>query len=382
MRTTGEMITIMNTPNQTISRESHSFFSIRMCLWDRREIVPGLCPKSQFTMFVVFLLVFTCLCSSVVAQNLSQPYRVFKKTNQIMLNVGTKGKFDSTQAKYPCILKVGNEWWMWYNGRTDDRFTGSIGLATSKDGLHWRKQNNGDPVFEHGPPGTFDATKVDHPAILRFDGLFHMWYTAGDKSSNYKIGYATSHDGIRWTRKNNARPVLEPGLPGQFDDRVVLHPAVVRDDSGLLHLWYNGVGPQKSFRVGHATSRDGIHWTRQNNGKPVLEPNVVGNFDEDYVYNVFVMHKNGQFHMWYSAWALSGPYNSCITHATSSNGDEWKKDTTPTLTNGDTGSMDHYACFACYIIHRENQLWMYYSAGGRKTDGPYRVSLAKCQLPD
>ncbi len=139
MRTTGEMITIMNTPNQTISRESHSFFSIRMCLWDRREIVPGLCPKSQFTMFVVFLLVFTCLCSSVVAQNLSQPYRVFKKTNQIMLNVGTKGKFDSTQAKYPCILKVGNEWWMWHNGRTDDRFTGSIGLATSKDGLHWRK---------------------------------------------------------------------------------------------------------------------------------------------------------------------------------------------------------------------------------------------------
>ena len=53
---------------------------------------------------------------------------------------------------------------MWYNGRTDDRFTGSIGLATSDDGLRWTKANNGQPVFKHGSPGTFDSTKVDHPA--------------------------------------------------------------------------------------------------------------------------------------------------------------------------------------------------------------------------
>ena len=304
-----------------------------------------------------------------------------------MLDTGAKGKFDSTQAKYPCVLKVGDEWWMWYNGRTDDRFTGSIGLATSNDGLKWTKQNNGDPVFKHGPPGTFDATKIDHPSVLLFDGKFHMWYTAGDKNSRYKIGYATSPDGIAWTRKNDGRPVLGPGEKGKFDDQVVLHPWVVRDDSGLLHIWYNGVAPLKSFRVGHATSRNGVHWTRQNHGKPVLQPSVVGEFHEEYVYNVFVTIDNGPFHMWYSAISPehrnSSPNHGCLTHAVSSNGNEWTTDATATLTTGTAGSIDDYACFACCIVQRDDdELWMYYSAGSGKTGGPYRVSLAKCRLPE
>jgi predicted GH43/DUF377 family glycosyl hydrolase len=328
------------------------------------------------------LLILALLRSSLLAQETHRPYQMFEKSNQIMLDVGAQGKFDSTQAKYPCLLKVGDEWWMWYNGRTDDRFTGSIGLATSKDGLRWTKKNNGDPVFEHGAPGTFDSTKVDHPAVLRFDGKFHMWYTAGDKNSSYKIGYATSTDGIHWSRQNNARPVFGPGETGQFDDQVVLHPAVVRNETGLLHMWYNGVGPQKSFRVGHATSRDGIHWTRQNRGKPVLEPSVVGDFREGYVYNVFVLLEDDQFHMWYSAWApnnrTSGPNHNCITHAVSSNGYDWTKDSTPTITNGAEGSIDEYASFACNIVRRGDEFWMYYSAGSGKSSGPYRVALAKC----
>jgi predicted GH43/DUF377 family glycosyl hydrolase len=333
----------------------------------------------------VMLLVLR-LCPAGAEDRSLEPYRAFRKADQIVLDVGPPEKFDSTHAKYPCVLRVGDEWWMWYSGRTDDRFTGSIGLATSKDGLTWSKQNNGDPVFEHGPQGTFDATKADHPAVLHFDGKFHMWYTAGDRNSRYAIGYATSPDGIHWTRENNARPVLLPGEPGQFDDQVVLHPAVVREDSGLLHLWYNGVGPQKSFRVGHATSRDGITWTRQNHSRPVLEPSAVGDFSEDYVYNVFVMLESGQFHMWYSAWALNnrvpGPKHNCITHAFSTSGDEWQKDATPTITNGATGSLDDYASFACCILQRDGELWMYYSAGSGSTNATYRVALAKCRFSD
>lgn len=309
----------------------------------------------------------------------------FQKTNRLVLDNGAAGKFDSTHAKYPCVLRVGDEWWMWYNGRTDDAFTGSVGLASSKDGLVWTKKNNGDPVLEHGPPGSFDSTKVDHPAVLFFDDKFHMWYTAGNAGSRYKIGYATSPDGMHWTRENNASPVLGPGESGQFDDQVVLHPAVVRDDSGLLHMWYNGVGPQRSFRVGHATSRDGIQWERQNQGKPVLEPCVVGDFHEGYVYNVFVMLNDGQFHMWYSAWApnerKSGPNHNCITHAVSSNGDEWKKDSTPTLTNGAAGSIDGYACFACCVVPHAEGLWMYYSAGSRYQRYTTALATSAAHLP-
>jgi len=181
------------------------------------------------------------------AQDRPTPRFQYTKTNQILVDVGGRGKFDSCQAKYPCVQKVGDEWWMWYNGRTDDCFTGSIGLAKSKDGLHWTKFNRGKPIFVHGQPGSADSTKIDKPAVLHFGGKFHMWYTAGDDTSQYKIGYATSPDGISWKRENNGQPVLGPGAKGKFDDAVLLHPAVVRDDKGLLHIWYNGVGPQKNL---------------------------------------------------------------------------------------------------------------------------------------
>jgi hypothetical protein len=212
-----------------------------------------------------------------------------------------------------------------------------------------------------------------------------MWYTAGDDQSRYTIGYATSSDGVRWTRMNAGQAVLNPGKGGKFDDQAVLHPSVCRDQDGQLHLWYNGVGPQKSFRVGHVVSSDGLNWRRKNEGDPVLMPSVVGSFHEEYVYNVFVRYDtelsdDGPFHMWYSAWAadsrIGEAKHNAIIHAVSKNGDRWRKDLVPTLTNGDAGSIDSYACFACYIIKPSDRLWMFYSAGDGQRNRNYRVGLA------
>ena len=335
------------------------------------------------------LLTVICLAAAAAtaataatAADAVAPRFPFVKENRVVIARGEPGKFDSTHAKYPSVLKVGDEWWMWYNGRTDDAFTGSVGLAISKDGLVWTKQNDGDPVLEHGPPGTFDSTKVDHPAVLFFDDKFHMWYTAGDAGSRYKIGFATSEDGVNWTRENEARPVLGPGAKGKFDDQVVLHPAVVRDEAGILHMWYNGVGPQKSFRVGHATSRDGVRWERQNGGDPVLGPGQVGGRKEQYVFNVTVLLQGGTYHMWYSS-ALDiddrgryKPGGGAIVYARSDDGTQWVKDPVATLFNGDPGSIDAYACFACCVVPRSDGLWMYYSAGSRYQ--LYQTALAKC----
>ncbi|MEO2035327.1 MAG: hypothetical protein ABGZ35_24885, partial [Planctomycetaceae bacterium] len=306
----------------------------------------------------------------------------FRKSNQIVLDVGGQNSFDSCQAKYPSISRVGEEWWMWYSGRASDCFTGSIGLATSDDGLEWVKHDDGGPVFEHGIPGTFDSTKTDHPAVLRFGGRFHMWYTAGDDENRYTVGYATSNDGIHWRRENGGRPVFLPGAEGEFDDREVLHPAVVRDESGTLHMWYNGVGPQKTFRVGHAVSRDGVRWQRENGGKAVLAPSVVGGFDEGYVYNVHVRLEGEIFHMWYSAWVAgersTGANHNGLTYAWSHDGNHWKKDTSPTLTNGAPGQSDEYACFGCFVVSREEGMWMYYSMAD--DEKIYRVGLARQTL--
>jgi len=315
---------------------------------------------------------------------LPEPTYSFKKTGGVILPRGPAGSFDSTHAKYPCVLQVGEQWMMWYSGRSNDAFTGSIGLATSRDGLQWTKANEGRPVLAYGGPGTADETKADHPAVEHFDGLFHMWYTAGPRDSQYRICYATSKDGSRWDRQNGGRPVLGPGEKGKFDDRVVLHPAVVRDANGLLHMWYNGVGPQPEFHVGHATSRDGIEWERQNGGDPVLSAGALGGRREIYVYNVMVLLEDGVYRMWYSA-ALRltpegryAPHGSAIVYAESRNGTHWTRDDAITLLSGDEGEQDAYACFAPYVVRRDDSLWMYYSMGS--VYQRYQTGLATCQL--
>jgi predicted GH43/DUF377 family glycosyl hydrolase len=329
------------------------------------------------------------VCIVVTGGSLSRAQQIrpelrFEKQHRIILDLGGPGSFDECNAKYPCVLRVGNEWWMWYNGRAADCFTGQIGLAKSSDGLRWIKVNNGQPVFRHGPAGTFDSTKVDHPAVLQFGDKFHMWYTAGDQRSRYKIGYATSPDGVNWQREQNAQPVLRSGKKGKFDDQVVLHPAVLCDDEGLLHMWYNGVGPQKGFRIGHATSHDGIHWTRQNDGNPVLSPGNVDGHTEDYVYNVMVLLEDNVFHMWYSsAFGLQQnifkPNSSAIVYAWSQDGTNWTKDPKPVFYNGPRGSLDEYSAFAGFVVRRNDALWMYYSCGSlidAKDPRRFRTTLA------
>ena len=56
-----------------------------------------------------------------------RPTFLFEKTGKVVLSRGPSGSFDSTPAKYPCVLKVNDLWMRWYSGRTDDGFTGSIG---------------------------------------------------------------------------------------------------------------------------------------------------------------------------------------------------------------------------------------------------------------
>ena len=64
-------------------------------------------------------------------------------------------------------------------------------------------------------------------------------------------------------------------------------------------------------------------------------------------------------------------------YAVSQDGDHWVKDPVPTLTNGPSGSIDEYACFACYLVRRDRRWWMYYSTAVGKGGRFYRVSLAK-----
>ncbi|MEV0056590.1 beta-xylosidase [Saccharopolyspora shandongensis] len=65
------------------------------------------------------------------------------------------------------------------------------------------------PVFT-GQPGAFDGMHTCDPSVLRVDGRFYLYYTgaAGDHAHGNAIGVASSQDGLAWRREAGGRPIV------------------------------------------------------------------------------------------------------------------------------------------------------------------------------
>jgi hypothetical protein len=94
--------------------------------------------------------------------------------------------------------RAGSDWFEW------------IGRATSPDGITWTKYDDpatteaayahSDPVFLRGEAGSWDDMGVFNAAVLLGDHGWEMFYTGTQEGMQASAGYATSQDGITWTR--------------------------------------------------------------------------------------------------------------------------------------------------------------------------------------
>ena len=75
---------------------------------------------------------------------------------------------------------------------------GNVTLVPSP--TDWVKAQS-NPVLDLGPAGSWEDTLVVYPAILRDGDGYKMWYAGYDGPYSYRIGYATSADGLAWTRQ-------------------------------------------------------------------------------------------------------------------------------------------------------------------------------------
>jgi hypothetical protein len=88
-----------------------------------------------------------------------------------------------------------------------------IGYATSPDGIHWTKSAS-NPVLSLG----WDGASVGLSTILLEGGVYKMWLTSGSVPAGTRgIGYAESPDGIHWTQPVS-NPLMLPGEAGVIID--------------------------------------------------------------------------------------------------------------------------------------------------------------------
>lgn len=186
---------------------------------------------------------------------------------------------DGDNVDDPTVAKVGSVYDMWYTGYAEDGSAPAIFLATSTDGTTWARANNGNPVLQGTPgafdsDGVYGADVVYDPT----DAVapYKMWYS-GRSGVFGAIGYATSLDGHTWTQFGGStpRPVLDHGLAGSADSFSAGDPSVLKDGS-TWKMWYTGDDSDKK-RIAYATSQDGMTWSKGGSVIAPEDPGVSAN---------------------------------------------------------------------------------------------------------
>ena len=270
----------------------------------------------------------------------------------------------------PCVIKETDNYRMWYAG-WDSTDVMRIGFATSSYGFDW-KDHAASPVLEEGPAGSWDDGEVYNPTVLKDGAIYKMWYTGWSPQTRVpRIGYATSPDGITWTK--HPGPVLDLGASETWDCLGVGAPTVSKD-GGLYEMWYEGEDADAWWRIGYATSPDGINWVKDSHN-PVLSEGASGSWEEWGLGGPTVIKVGSRYHMWYHA---TDSYDGVrIGYAVSQNGYVWTKSPeNPVIDRGSGGSWDNSGIGHPTVVRNSNEdtYEMWYR--GADTDENYAIGFA------
>jgi predicted GH43/DUF377 family glycosyl hydrolase len=266
-------------------------------------------------------------------------------------------------------------WFGAYNGSLPYR----IGFAVSDDGINWEMQQP-NAVLEPSS-GTWDESSVGQHMVLRENGQYKMWYTGRNLNAGTGgIGYATSPDGVNWTKDTLHNPVLQAGTD-LWEAGARILPYVIPVQGGTYKMWYTGLNAVfTEANIGYATSGDGIAWTTADSVNPVLTTGTSGRWDDAWIFEPKVLFIDNEYHMWYSGERAGGDPRQ-IGWATSVDGIHWNKydDTTTTSTlyadsdpvlKPSPGQWDGNTINAGPVMLEGESLRMWY-AGSRSPSGTY-----------
>jgi predicted GH43/DUF377 family glycosyl hydrolase len=184
---------------------------------------------------------------------------------------------------------------------------------------NWR-DNEQSPILT----GTlnYEYAGVAHPYVIYDEGIYKMWYTSVEPSATGRIFYATSSDGINWTKR--VIPVLSPSSNG-FDNRAVTMAKVIKAGN-MYYLFYGSRGNNFPVCIGLAASTDGINWVKKE--YPILQRTLEW---ENELYPADIVYANNKYYLYYYSNNTSFS-NVKIGLAVSSDGMNFVKESNPIIT--------------------------------------------------
>lgn len=249
---------------------------------------------------------------------------------------------------------------------TERHHHSEIGHATSADLLFWEQQ----PVaLQPGSAGEWDDLALWTGDVVKKDDTFYQFYT-GRSTSNFwgqTIGLATSKDLIHW-QKHDQNPLLkaeqhycsvDDGIACNFNETPAWRDPNIQFDP-VTKLYYMCIcartahgGSKYNAAIGLATSVDLLHWSLQ---APLLAPN---NYEEMETPQLII--HNEQYYLFFSSRAYryepswrqqTGDHNGLHCYTSNSLHGEY---TPAHLTGHVYSTIDHIYAPKIIEHHKDNQ---------------------------
>jgi len=255
------------------------------------------------------------------------------------------------------LLKEADTYRMWFSWRPKR----SVALVESRDGINWSR-----PQIVLGPNSDTNwEGDINRPTVIKLQDGYHMWYTGQARGHSW-IGYATSPDGVHWTRRS-AEPVLSPEKP--WEKVAVMCPHVLWDENRQLYrMWYSAGEQYEPNAIGYATSPDGLHWTKYKD-KPVFEADSTNEWEQHKVTACQVIPAGDWHIMFYIG--FRNEHHAQIGLARSRDGiADWERHPANPIIFPTRGSWDEDACYKPFAIYEQpaNRWLLWYNGRNSRVE--------------
>ena len=194
-----------------------------------------------------------------------------------------------------CVLKIDGKYRMWYTGQQNDK--SCIGYAESEDGIHFHRVQT-EPIMVADRP--WEQPSVMNPCVLFENGVYKMWYAAGENYEPNVLAYAESADGIHW-EKYGTDPVFAADPKNIYEQNRVGGCQVIKTPDMGYVMFYIGYETIDKAQICVAHSPNGITDWEKSPFNPIVTP-TPDQWDADACYKPSILwnEEKQQWMLWYN----------------------------------------------------------------------------------
>lgn len=101
----------------------------------------------------------------------------------------------------------------------------------------WKELSLDGPILK--PELPWEGKCIEAPTVIKRGDTYYMFYAGGYNNAPQMIGLATSTDGLTWKRTSD-QALIPNGAPGTWNSSESGHPGVFVDNDGTIILFYQG----------------------------------------------------------------------------------------------------------------------------------------------